>query len=242
MLPLKNDNPTRTIPIFTIGLIAANCLVHFYQMTLPPAAQERFAIQFGLIPVEISHLRNLMAGASFPVWLSPFSSMFLHADLWHLLGNMLYLWIFGKNVEDYLGHFRFLGFYLLSGLAAVALFVAINPNGHIPLVGASGAIAGVLGAYLVAFPRSRVLTLIWIIFFIRLIWLPAIFLLGYWIVIQIVMAAAAVGARAEGGGVAWSAHVGGFVFGWLLMRLFKRRLAAARNIAVDRSDYYGRWH
>ena len=241
MLPLKDDNKLHTFPIFTIGLIAANCLVFFYQMTLPAPAQEQFVFRFGLIPFAITNMRLLMPGASFPIWLSPFSSMFLHADLWHLLGNMLYLWIFGNNVEDYLGHFKFLAFYLLSGLAAVALFVALNPDGRMPLVGASGAIAGVLGAYLVAFPRSRVLTLIWILFFVRMIWLPAVFLLGYWIIIQIVMAAASVGARTDGG-VAWSAHVGGFVFGWIVMRLLKRQLAAARHIAVDNTDYYGRWH
>jgi len=241
MLPLKDDNKLQTIPVFTIGLIAANCLVFYYQITLPPRLEDQFLFRFGLIPIALTHLHVLAAGTSFPIWLTPLTSMFLHGDLWHLLGNMLYLWIFGNNVEDYLGHFKFLAFYLLSGLAAVALFVTLNPDGRLPLVGASGAIAGILGAYLVAFPRSRVLTLIWILFFIRMVWLPAVFLLGYWIVLQIVMAAATVGSSTDGG-VAWSAHVGGFAFGWIIMRLFKKRLAATRHIAVDTADYYGRWH
>jgi membrane associated rhomboid family serine protease len=146
---------------------------------------------------------------------------------------MLYLWIFGNNVEDFLGRMKFLIFYILSGLAAVGLFVAVDPNGQVPLVGASGAIAGVLGAYMVLFPRARVLTLIWILFFIRLVRLPAIFMLGYWIVLQFLMAG--VSAGSEGGGVAWTAHIGGFAFGWLLLKLTHRFIGRARG-----SEHYGR--
>ena len=240
MIPLKDDNPVKHIPIVTIGLIAVNCLVFLYQLTLSPRAEQMFLFQFGLIPVEITHMADMTPDIPFPVWLSPFSSMFLHGGLWHLLGNMLYLWIFGNNVEDHLGRIRFLGFYLLSGLAAVTLFVAISPNGKVPMVGASGAIAGVLGAYMVLFPRARVLTLIWIIFFLRLIWLPAVFLLGYWFVLQIIMGASTIGAS-DGGGIAWFAHVGGFAFGWLVMRLFGRRGGAYATTA-SHDDYYNRWH
>ncbi len=241
MLPLKNDNPTRCIPIFTIGLIAVNCLIHFYQMTLPYKMAQLFVYQFGLIPIEVIHFRDMTPDIPFPVLLSPFSSMFIHGDLVHLGGNMLYLWIFGKNIEDYLGHSKFLIFYLMSGLAAVALFVLFNPHGTAPLVGASGAIAGILGAYMVVFPRARVLTLIWIIFIIRLIWLPAVFILGYWFVIQLLMALSSIGLP-EGGGVAWFAHIGGFVFGWLYIRRQRKRKQMVSDSQEGDSDYYNRWH
>lgn len=241
MIPLKDDNPTERIPIITIGLIAINCMIHFYQFALPYQETQLFIYQFGLIPVEITHFRDMTPDIPFPVLLSPFSSMFLHGDILHLGGNMLYLWIFGNNIEDSLGHIRFLIFYLLSGLAAVALFILFDPNGTVPLVGASGAIAGLLGAYIVAFPRARVLTLIWIIFFIRLIWLPAIFILGYWFVIQILMAFSALGTQ-QSGGVAWFAHVGGFVFGWLYFRRKKKKALRLRKTSDDDQEYYNRWH
>lgn len=241
MFPLKDDNPTGRTAVVTIALIVINCLVHFYQMSLPYRAEQMFVFQFGLIPTEIIHFSDLTPEIPFPVWLSPFTSMFLHGDLWHLGGNMLYLWIFGNNVEDYLGSVRFLLFYILSGLAAVLLFVAFNPSGTVPLVGASGAIAGILGAYLVVWPRARVLTLIWIIFFIRLIWLPALIILGYWFILQLFMAFTSIGAQ-SGGGVAWFAHVGGFIFGWVFIRIRHRRQLAARRAIQNDSDYYDRWH
>jgi len=251
MIPLKDDNPISRIPIFTVGLIIINCLVYFYQMTLPAQAENLFIYRYGLIPIEISHFSDMTPDVPFPVFLSPFTSMFMHADLWHLGGNMLYLWIFGNNIEDYLGHFKFLIFYFISGLAAVTLFVAIDPSGEIPLIGASGAIAGVLGAYLVLFPKSRILTLIWIIFFIRLLWLPAIFLLGYWFILQLIMGLSSFGS--SGGGVAWFAHIGGFTFGWLAIRIYRRRFRPAytttssyndhnHRYESDDDEYYDRWH
>ncbi|MCP4568258.1 MAG: rhomboid family intramembrane serine protease [FCB group bacterium] len=240
MIPLKDDNPTKTVPVITYGLIAINCLVYFYQMTLPIRTEQLFVYQFGLIPTELIHLTDMTPSIPFPVFLSPFSSMFVHGDLMHLIGNMLYLWIFGNNVEDYFGHVKFLAFYLLSGLAAVALFIVFQPYGETPLVGASGAIAGILGAYLVLYPRARILTFIWILFFIRIIWLPAIFILGYWFVIQIIMAASSVGGT--GGGVAWFAHIGGFLFGWLVIRFRRKRARQKSNSPKDNSSYYDRWH
>lgn len=241
MIPLKDDNPVQRVPIITVGLILTNCLVFLYQITLSAQAEQLFVFQYGLIPLEITRLTDLTPDIPFPVLLSPFSSMFVHGDLWHLAGNMLYLWIFGNNIEDYLGRFRFLGFYILSGLAAVALFVLFSPQSKVPLVGASGAIAGVLGAYMVVFPRARVLTLIWIIFFIRLIWLPAVFLLGYWFVLQLIMGASTIG-DTGGGGVAWFAHVGGFAFGWLLIRLYRRIKLRTPARSSSGDDYYERWH
>jgi membrane associated rhomboid family serine protease len=241
MFPLKDDNPLLRTPVVTIALIAVNCLVFLYQITLSSQGQQLFFLRYGLIPIEITHMADMTPQAPFPVLLSPFSSMFVHGDLLHLGGNMLYLWIFGNNVEDYLGRFKFLGFYFLSGLAAVALFAALSPNSQVPLIGASGAIAGILGAYMVLFPRARVLTLIWIIFIIRLIWLPAVFLLGYWFVIQLIMGASTIG-ESNGGGVAWFAHIGGFGFGWLVIRLFRRSTKNPYTTDSSYHNYYNRWH
>jgi len=238
MIPLKDDNPTVHVPIVTYALITVNCLVHIYQMILSPYAAQMFVFQYGLIPVEITRFTDLTPEIPFPIWLSPFSSMFLHGDLWHLGGNMLYLWIFGNNVEDHLGHAKFLIFYLASGLAAVTLFILFDPSGRVPMVGASGAIAGILGAYMVLYPRARVFTLIWIIFIIRLVWLPAVFILGYWFVIQLVMGMSAMGQHG-GEGVAWFAHVGGFAFGWLLFRGQRRHRSA---ISGGQNSYYSQWH
>lgn len=227
MFPLKDDNPTTHLPIVTIGLIVVNGLIHIFRMTLPAPEAQLAVFRFGLIPAEITHFTDLTPTIPFPVWLSPFTSMFLHGDLWHLGGNMLYLWIFGNNIEDRLGPVKFLVFYIVSGLAAVALFVALNPNGMVPMIGASGAIAGVLGAYFVLFPRARILTLIWIVFIVRLVWLPAVLILGYWFIIQLVMGMSSL--TSQGGGIAWFAHVGGFAFGWLWFRgrsMFSRRREA----------------
>jgi membrane associated rhomboid family serine protease len=228
------------MPIFTVGLILVNCMVYFYNMTLPARAEQLFIYQFGLIPIEITHFTDMTPDIPFPILLSPFTSMFMHGDLMHLGGNMLYLWIFGNNIEDYLGHFKFLAFYLLSGLAAVALFTVFEPDGKVPLVGASGAIAGILGAYLVLYPKARVLTFIWIIFFIRLIWLPAVFLLGYWFILQMIMGLSSMGAS-ESGGVAWFAHIGGFAFGWLVIWIYNRRRKALYTTTTSYNDQYHRY-
>lgn len=241
MIPLKDDNPTNRRPYVTVGLILVNCAVFIYQLTLSPRAEQLFVFQYGLLPIELTRFTDMTPEIPFPVLLSPFTSMFIHGDLWHLAGNMLYLWIFGNNVEDYLGHVKFTGFYLLSGLAAVGLFVLFEPAGKIPMVGASGAIAGILGAYLVVYPRARVLTFIWIIFIIRMIWLPAIFLLGYWFILQIIMGLSSMGAS-SGGGVAWFAHVGGFAFGWLIVRFYHRRRLSGYTTTSSYDDYYNRWH
>jgi len=221
--PLKDENPTRNKPVVTVTLIVINCLVYFYSAMKPDQGFQIFLYQYGLIPTEIFHLSELTPQYSAPIFLTPFTSMFMHGGLMHLLGNMLYLWIFGNNIEDYLGPFKFLGFYLLSGLAADFLFVLFSPNSQVPMIGASGAIAGVLGAYLVLFPHARILTFMFLFFFIRMIYLPAKIILGFWFFYQLLMSASSFGS--SGGGVAWLAHVGGFGFGWLLFRyLSKRRL------------------
>lgn len=221
-IPLKDDNPTRSQPYVTFALIVINALVYLYSISGGAKAFQYFIYQFGLIPVEITHSVELTPEISSPIYLSFFTSMFMHGSFMHLAGNMLYLWIFGNNIEDYLGRVKFLLFYLLSGVAASALFVLFDPSSQVPLVGASGAIAGVLGAYLVLFPNHRVLTLIFLFYFIRLMHIPAKIVLLIWFVYQLLMSVGSIGSS-SGGGVAWLAHVGGFGFGWLILRFFARK-------------------
>jgi membrane associated rhomboid family serine protease len=225
MLPLKDDVPSHSTPFVTVGLIAANVLVFFYQASLQMggdasalrAAQE-FILEFGAIPCRIT--RECVQADRPQTMLTVLTSMFVHGGLFHVGGNMLYLWIFGDNVEDTLGHLRFLGFYLGSGAAAALAQTAVNPASAVPMVGASGAISGVLGAYLLLFPYASIWTLVTFGFFIRFVQLPAILILGFWIVLQLfsgyITWGSAVGEGA-GGGVAWFAHIGGFLAGMLLL-------------------------
>nr|MBN2278369.1 rhomboid family intramembrane serine protease [candidate division Zixibacteria bacterium] len=213
--PLKDENPTRRTPIATFILIVINCLVYACTIPMSRKAFQIFLFKFGLIPYELVHMEELWPEIAVPAPLTILTSMFLHSGFWHLAGNMLFLWIFGNNIEDYLGRFKFILFYFTSGLAAAGLFVLFGPNSQIPLVGASGAIAGVLGAYLVLFPRARIVTLMFLFIFIQIIRVPASFVLGFWFIYQLFMAMTS---GLTGGGVAWLAHVGGFGFGWLLFR------------------------
>jgi membrane associated rhomboid family serine protease len=216
-LPLKDDNPTSSFPLVTIGLILTNILVFFYQISMDMEASRRFVFAWGAIPYQIIHgkwLYDLSPGI--PIRFTIFSSMFLHGGFLHLFGNMLYLWIFGNNIEDRLGHFRFLVFYLLCGLVAAMTQVLSIPNSKVPMIGASGAVAGVLGAYLLLFPHARVLTLMFIFFFIRLVRLPALIVLGFWFFIQLL----SVSVRSESN-VAFFAHIGGFVVGLILVKAFQ---------------------
>jgi len=227
MFPLKDDNPTQHPPIVTVALIVANVLVQLYQLSLGPEGAQAFVFRFGLIPYELVHGIETTPQIAFPATASVFTSMFLHAGLMHLGGNMLYLWIFGNNIEDHLGHIGFLVFYLLSGVFAVFLFVLTGPDTQVPLVGASGAVSGVLGAYMLHFPKARVLTLFFFGWFIRMAWIPAIVVLGLWFVMQLLFALSGIGASASGG-VAYMAHVGGFVFGLGAGLLFRSRFRRSR--------------
>jgi membrane associated rhomboid family serine protease len=186
----------------------------------PISAGDYLITQYALIPAELLRGEDLPPTIPIPLWLTILTSMFLHGGLMHLLGNMLYLWIFGDNVEDAMGPIRFLAFYLLCGVAAALAQIAIDPGSAVPLIGASGAIAGVLAAYFMLFPYARVLTLIPIFFFLRLIPVPAVLLLGFWFLLQVISGAGSLGA---GGGVAWFAHIGGFVAGALLVFPLRRR-------------------
>lgn len=181
---------------------------------------EWFQSQYALIPGELLSGSDLPPMIPIPVWLTLLTSMFLHGGILHLLGNMLYLWIFGDNVEDAMGSVRFLGFYLLCGIVAGFAQIAVGTASSIPMVGASGAIAGILAAYFMLFPRSRVLTLVPLFFFLRLVAVPAVFLLGFWFVWQVISGAGSLGSS---GGVAFFAHIGGFIAGLFLVFPFRRR-------------------
>jgi membrane associated rhomboid family serine protease len=223
MLPLKDDQPSYSTPYINYFLIGLNLLIYLLQATLDPRSSELVVRQFGEVP---SHLAAFLAGShrySLPQVVLPFfTSMFLHGGWAHVIGNMWFLYIFGDNVEDYLGHFKYLVFYLISGLIAMGTQVAINPHSNVPTIGASGAIAGVLGAYLILYPRARVLT--W--FFVFIVYIPAWFVLGEWFVMQFLYGTASLSAAQAGrdlGGVAFWAHVGGFVAGMLMIKLFPER-------------------
>jgi membrane associated rhomboid family serine protease len=210
VIPLRDVIPSRTTPYITITIILLNALAWLYEVSMPERVLTRFLYVYGVVPAAFS-----------PATLV--TSMFLHGSWTHVIGNMWYLWIFGDNVEDRVGHGRFVIFYLLCGIAAGLGQVAIDPSSALPTIGASGAIAGVMGAYFVLYPHSRVLTLIpWI--FLQIVELPAIVLLGFWFLMQLLNAGAiAVTASTQGGGVAFAAHVVGFLFGVVAVFFFRRR-------------------
>ena len=219
MIPLKDENPTWTFPFVTLTLIGANGAVFIGQL-LSAKGFDYVVAQMALRPYELSHLVDLPPETPIPLPLTVFTAMFMHGGFFHIIGNMLYLWIFGNNVEDVLGHVRFALFYLTCGVIASAAHVLTNLNSPVPMVGASGAIAGVLGAYFVRFPSARVSVLVFFFFFIRIIQIPAVIVLGFWFLMQILQASA--GASGEGG-VAWFAHIGGFVAGVILMTKYGAR-------------------
>ena len=211
MIPLRDVIPSRTTPYITITLIGLNVLAWFYELALPRDVLPLFLQVYGVVPADFT-VPSLI------------TSMFLHGSWMHIIGNMLYLWIFGDNIEDQFGHGRFLVFYLLSGIAAALGQVAMNPESTLPTIGASGAVAGVMGAYIVLYPQSRVLTLIPLWFYFEMIEVPAIFLLGFWFLMQLFSAGAiAVTASSEGGGIAFMAHVVGFVAGVAGVFVFRRK-------------------
>src|SRR5580700_7289864 len=223
MFPLRDDQPSYSTPYVNWFLIALNILIYLFQSMLDPRSAEIFARQLGGVPW---HLAAFLAGSPkyslAEVVIPFFTSMFLHGSWVHVLGNMWFLYIFGDNIEDYLGHFKYLVFYLLSGLIAMATQVAIYPHSDVPTVGASGAIAGVLGAYFILYPRARVLT--W--FFVFVLYLPAWIVLGEWFFLQFSAGAASLSSAQAGrdlGGVAVWAHVGGFVAGMVMIKLFPER-------------------
>jgi len=220
MIPLHDDNPTATPPLLTVVLISTCVLAFFWQLSLGPQ-QARMIYALGVIPaVLFGHLQLPEAIALVTPSATVFSSMFLHGGWMHLIGNMLYLWVFGNNVEDAMGHARFIMFYLLCGIAAVFAQALPDPQSQIPMIGASGAISGVLGAYLLLYPHARVLVAIPFGFYLHTMRIKAGWVLGFWFVMQLLSSAVNAGQQ---GGVAFGAHIGGFVAGMLLLPLFKRR-------------------
>jgi len=212
-IPLKDENPTARFPYLTLLLITLNCLIFVFQL-FSPQGLPGSVLKMGAIPYEITHFQTLQG---LPVTrISPILalvvSMFIHGGLFHLVGNMLYLWIFGNNIEDFLGPARFIIFYLICGLSASFTHILFNPNSTVPMVGASGAIAGLLGGYFVLFPAARVITLV----FIWVVPVPAAIILGLWFLMQVLNVGL-------GGGVAWFAHIGGFLVGIWLILMFARR-------------------
>jgi membrane associated rhomboid family serine protease len=246
VLPIKDDIPTRRFPILTVAIIVACVIVYFGVerggLGLGKVGEER-VLEYGAIPYELTHPGEEcapVAGGQIacegqpgvmgqapdqpPWWVTAFASMFLHGSLLHLGGNMLFLWIFGNNVEDSMGRLRFVAFYLLGGLAAVVAQTLTDPNAAVPTVGASGAIAAVLGGYAILYPRARVITVIFIIIFFTIVELPALIVLGVWFLLQVLYGSAQLAQPlGGGGGVAYFAHIGGFVFGLLLIKLFADR-------------------
>jgi membrane associated rhomboid family serine protease len=244
VFPLKDNIPTDRTPYVTIALIAINVIAYFLLQRggILSGPSDSGVIDYGAIPYEITHPGKECAIAlgqivcegqpgvtgqapdQPPTILTVFTSMFMHGSLLHLGGNMLFLWIFGNNVEDSMGHVKFLVFYLLGGIAALLAQTAIDPNAAVPTIGASGAVAAVLGGYILLYPRARVITIIFIVFFFTIVELPAMVVLGLWFLLQLFYGAADAATPAGGGGgVAYFAHIGGFIFGLLMIKLFASR-------------------
>jgi membrane associated rhomboid family serine protease len=214
MLPLKDDLKTHTRPIVVYGILAANIIVYIYEISLGTALND-FVRQFGVTPYFLFHPSGIQT------YLTVLTSMFIHSTgIMHILGNMLFLWIFADNVEDRMGHFKFLFFYFVCGIAAALLQSVIDPGSRIPMIGASGAVSGVLGAYILLYPKARVLALIPLGFFLRVSYLPSFIFLGIWFLYQFLIGVSSLGAQ---GGVAYFAHIGGFAAGLILALPFKKK-------------------
>lgn len=220
MIPIKDDNPTDTFPFVTISIIVINVAVFFYQLVLGEKGGEVFLYRTAAIPYEITHLKYITPRGFVSPPFTLLTAMFVHGGLLHLGGNMLFLWIFGDNIEDRLGHVKFILFYLMAGIIASLTHILFNPESLVPMVGASGAIAGVLGAYFLLFPRAQVLTLVFLLFFVTVVRIPAVLFLGLWFFFQILASGMGAGG---GGGIAWYAHIGGFIAGIAGVLLFRPR-------------------
>jgi len=221
MIPIRDRNPSGTFPFITIGIIGVNVLIFLYELSLGSDLVV-FLNQYGVVPIKVTHYFQSSDLTLTDTFFPFLSSTFLHGGFIHLIGNMWFLWIFGDNIEDRLGHFKYLIFYILCATIASSVHVYFNSQSEIPCVGASGAISAVLGAYMVTFPRARVTTVVPIFFFIQIIELPAVVVIGFWILIQFFSGAVSLTTSASnGGGIAWWAHVGGFVSGIILFYIIR---------------------
>lgn len=223
LFPIYDENPTNSVPWVTLILIIVNVLVFIYELSLQSAGKlQPFLQTAALVPYEITHAAKLSANVPNIGILAIFTSIFMHAGWLHIIGNMWYLWIFGNNIEDTLGHINYLFFYLLCGAGGAVAHIVSQPNSQIPTLGASGAIAGVLAAYLFLFPHAKILTVIPIFFFIQLIDIPAVLLIGIWFVIQLISGVGSLSVQSSGG-VAWFAHIGGFITGFILVFILPKK-------------------
>jgi len=233
MFPLKDTIPSQTFPFVNIFLIIVNSVLFLFEVSLGPQELQAFLQQFGVIPAKFFWMAQNepanIIGRYFPL----LTSMFLHGGWFHIIGNMWFLWIFGDNVEDRMGHARYFIFYILVGILAGLTQIYLNPTSTVPTIGASGAIAGVMGAYFILFPHSRIITMIFIFFFVDIIEIPAFFFLGIWFLIQFFQGTASLMAPSGMGGVAWWAHFGGFVAGAILVFFFKKPKRKMRPIYPD---------
>lgn len=214
MIPLKDNIPSSTFPFVTVGIIVINAVVFFYELALGMQGGETFIYKTAAIPFEISHFVDTAPRSVVPPPLTLLTAMFVHGGVLHVAGNMLFLWIFGDNVEDTFGHVKFLLFYLATGVLASLIHIFTDPASTVPMVGASGAVAGVLGAYFLLFPRAQVNTLVFLFFFVTMTRIPAVVFLGFWFLMQVL-------SSPGGGGIAWFAHIGGFVAGAAAVILFR---------------------
>lgn len=223
MIPIRDTIPHRRFPFSMWLIIVLNGIIFFFELSLPEEGLRRLTYLFGVVP-ERYFQPEWVINQGFLANYFPFlTSMFLHGGWFHIIGNMWFLYLFGDNVEDCMGHIRFLIFYLLSGIAASLIFVYFDPHSKFPVIGASGAIAGVMGAYFIMFPRSRILTLIPVLFLPYFIELPAVIFLGLWFLLQLFSGTFALVAPEAGGGIAWWAHIGGFIVGILLLPIFRKK-------------------
>lgn len=226
--PYRDDNPTNTTPYVTIGLIALNVLIYLI-VTVGGTGAYRYAVlNYGLIPAELVHFHNYLPSTAVPPVANLITALFVHGGFMHVAGNMWFLWIFGDNVEDRMGHVRYLVFYILAGITASLLHVALFSGSTAPVIGASGAISGVLGAYAVLYPHARIRTFVFIIIYLDFIKIPAVIFIGIWIIFQVVSGLFSLG-QGGGAGVAWFAHVGGFLFGLYALRFFVRKKTLSRQ-------------
>ena len=233
MFPLKDTVPHIGFAVVTWALIVLNGIIFIFEISIPEDLLQQLFYLFGLVPAKYSYPSwALIHGLRFDDYLSFLTNMFLHGGLFHIVGNMWFLYLFGSSVEDRMGHLRFLIFYLLSGIAANVIYFVVDIHSKVPEFGASGAIAGVMGAYIVMFPNARIITLFFILFFPVFVEISAFFYVGFWFLMQILSGTLSLGFH-EAGGVAWWAHIGGFVAGILLLPFFRNKLYSPRKSYPD---------
>jgi len=215
--PLKDENPTKTFPYMTMLLIVVNTIIFIIELSL--GTYKNYVIAgYGVVPYEITHAIDIEPKVTLGPYITLITSLFLHGSIFHLLGNMWFLWIFGNNIEDIVGHFKFVLFYVLGGIAASFLQILVSPSSQVPVIGASGAISAILGAYMIKFPRARIKTLMFIFIFITIINVPAVTFIGIWFLFQLFN-----GIRGSTSNIAFYAHIGGFLFGLFTIRFFQKK-------------------